>query len=85
MSVFCGRFSSDGLKVVTADNDGIARIFAVDTVAGEFTEREINPLHVLPETGSLMWAEFHPNKADMLVTAGGDEIARIYSLNEDNR
>ena len=83
--VHCGRFSSDGLKVVTADNDGIARIFAVDTVAGVFTEREINPLHVLPKTGKLTWAEFQPNNADMLVTAAFDGIARIYSLNEDNR
>jgi len=49
--VNCGRFSSDGLKVVTACRDGIARIFAVDTVSGVFTESEINPLHVLPKTG----------------------------------
>ena len=68
--VKCGRFSSDGLKVVTADEGGIARIFAVDTVSGVFTESEINPLHVLPKTGELWWAEFQPNNADMLVTAG---------------
>ena len=84
--VKCGRFSSDSLKVVTACKDSIARIFQVDTVAGVFTESEINPLHVLPKTkGALFWAEFQPNNSDMLVTAGRDEIARIYSLNEDNR
>ena len=68
--VNCGRFSSDGLKVVTADMNGIARIFAVDTVSGVLTESEINPLHVLPKTGGLNWAEFQPNNSDMLVTAG---------------
>ena len=63
----------------------MARIFEVDTVSGVFTESEINPLHVLPKTGVLYWAEFQPNNSDMLVTAADDGIARIYSLNEDNR
>ena len=26
-SVYCARYSHDGLKIVTADNGGIARIF----------------------------------------------------------
>ena len=56
-------------------------------MSGVFTESVINPLHVLPETeGLLFWAEFQPNNSDMLVTAAEhDGIARIYSLNEDNR
>ena len=66
--VWCGRFSSDGLKVVTACEDGIARIFAVDTVSGVFTTSEISPLHVLTKTGVLLWAEFQPNNSDMMVT-----------------
>jgi WD40 repeat protein len=69
-SVNCGVFSSDGKRILTASDDGTARLW----------DREGRPLATLTgHTDAIYHAAFNPNRK-YIVTASGDGTARLWDL-----
>jgi WD40 repeat protein len=67
-------FSPDGRWVVTAGNDGSARVWA----ATRWSRRPVGDL--LGHVGAVSTARFHPRKQGVVVTAGIDGTARTWQF-----
>jgi WD40 repeat protein len=70
------QFSSDGQLVLTASEDGTARIWRADTGVEAFPPFQ--------HSGPVYYAAFHPDN-QQIVTAGKDGSARVWSLDDFRR